>query len=94
MNCAYCNKKATGEYSVHRDGFCEGPEVELCNACGSSTLPTLHDIWNKIRATPNLAKAKKLISKLEDEDLFALSRWMKDEGYLMFPSTSSYKKSY
>lgn len=46
--CAYCEKVAEGHYSVHRDGFGVGPEVELCDACGGKREPTLSSIWTKI----------------------------------------------
>jgi ribosomal protein L24E len=46
--CAFCSEPAEGNYSVHRDGFCEGPEVELCDACGKDVEPTLADIWSRI----------------------------------------------
>jgi hypothetical protein len=46
--CAYCHKPAEGRYSVHRDGFCEGPQVPLCDACGSGNQPSLHQIWRRI----------------------------------------------
>lgn len=43
--CAVCRKKTEGEYSIHRDGFGEGPEVPLCNECGSGEPPTCEEIW-------------------------------------------------
>ena len=46
--CAFCDEPAEGNYAVHRDGFGEGPEVDLCNACGSKTTPTLETIWARI----------------------------------------------
>jgi hypothetical protein len=46
--CAYCGAPSEGNYSVHRDGFCVGPEVELCDGCGGSRYPTLSEIWDKI----------------------------------------------
>jgi hypothetical protein len=46
--CAYCGKPSEGNYTVHRDGFDKGPEVELCDGCGGSRYPTLSMIWDKI----------------------------------------------
>ena len=46
--CAVCNNYAEGEYSIHRDGFSVGPEVPLCNACGSGESPSCEEIWGKI----------------------------------------------
>lgn len=46
--CVYCEKEAEGEYSIHRDGFCEGPEVPLCNDCGGSEYPSCPEIWEVI----------------------------------------------
>lgn len=50
--CAYCGRVAEGKYSVHRDGFGEGPEVPLCNRCGSGKKPTLGEIWAVTRKGP------------------------------------------
>lgn len=46
--CAFCDAPATGDYAIHRDGFGEGPEVNLCDRCGSNDEPTERDIWAKI----------------------------------------------
>lgn len=46
--CAYCGGPAEGNYSIHRDGFCIGPEVPLCDRCGSRQYPTCGEIWNRI----------------------------------------------
>jgi hypothetical protein len=47
-NCAFCGQPAEGNYSIHRDGFGEGPEVDLCDAHGGDLLPTCEEIWAKI----------------------------------------------
>jgi len=49
--CAHCWKPAEGNYSIHRDGFGEGPEVPLCDACGGEETPTCEDIWHKTSKT-------------------------------------------
>jgi hypothetical protein len=46
--CSYCGALAEGDHSIHRDGFCEGPEVDLCNAHGSGAYPSLSLIWERI----------------------------------------------
>lgn len=46
--CALCREYAEGEYSIHRDGFGVGPEVPLCNACGSKESPSCEEIWRRI----------------------------------------------
>lgn len=46
--CSYCGALSEGQYSVHRDGFDQGPEVPLCNKCGAGDEPTLAKIWAKI----------------------------------------------
>jgi len=46
--CACCESPAEGNYSIHRDGFGEGPEVWLCDACGSKPTPTCEEIWARI----------------------------------------------
>lgn len=43
--CAYCDGFAQGNYSIHRDGFGVGPEVDLCDGCGGQELPTCDEIW-------------------------------------------------
>lgn len=43
--CAYCEEPAEGNYGIHRDGLGEGPELDLCDACGSGEYPTLQEIW-------------------------------------------------
>ena len=59
MRCAYCGKRAEGHYSIHRDRFCEGPTVPLCDACGQDGEPTLDQIWAKIANPEPLIKAIK-----------------------------------
>lgn len=48
--CTYCGKVVLGEpeYTIHRDGFGEGPEVPLCNGCGAREQPSCEDIWRRI----------------------------------------------
>ena len=51
--CAYCQQPSQGNYSVHRDAFGEGPEVDLCDECGGNeTTPTLEEIWTRISQHP------------------------------------------
>lgn len=64
MRCAACGDHAQGNASIHRDGFGEGPEVELCDACGMAELPTCEELWKQIaerRASPvvSLSDARK-----------------------------------
>lgn len=47
--CAYCGGKAEGKYSIHRDGFGIGPQVPLCNEHGSRPLPSMAQIWERIK---------------------------------------------
>ena len=52
VGCSACGKPAEGHYSVHRDGFDEGPEVPICDACAAPMEeggPTLAEIWAAIR---------------------------------------------
>ncbi len=46
--CAFCGEPAEGNSAIHRDGFCEGPTVDLCDACGLHETPTLEEIWGRI----------------------------------------------
>lgn len=48
LSCAYCGEPAEGNYSIHRDGFGQGPEVPICDAHGGSEDPSCHLIWIEI----------------------------------------------
>lgn len=50
MTCAACGNVAEGNYAIHRDGFSDGPEVPLCDACGSEEEPTCEELWAAIAA--------------------------------------------
>lgn len=49
MVCAACGARADGNYSTHRDGHGIGPQVMLCDGCGSGNKPTWGDMWKQIR---------------------------------------------
>ena len=44
-----CGSEAGTSYSIHMHGFGEGPEVYLCDACGSEELPSMDTIWANIK---------------------------------------------
>lgn len=46
--CAFCGGPAEGNYSINRDGFGAGPEVELCDEHGGHETPTCEEIWDHI----------------------------------------------
>lgn len=48
--CAYCGNPASGHWAIERDGFGEGPEVDLCEFCAGNDprAPSLQDIWERI----------------------------------------------
>lgn len=46
--CAACGEPVEFNHSIHRDGFCEGPEVWICDGCGSDELPTCEQIYAAI----------------------------------------------
>lgn len=48
LKCAYCGWPAQGNYSINRDGAFVGPEVDLCDSCGSNSVPTMETIWERI----------------------------------------------
>lgn len=52
LSCAYCCAGIQGNFSIHRDGFSEGPEVPLCDECGSETGPSTDEIWSRISQVP------------------------------------------
>lgn len=51
--CAYCGTwiGPEPEYTIHRDGYDEGPEVPLCCSCGERSGPSCHTIWSRISRT-------------------------------------------
>lgn len=59
--CAYCDKPAEGRFSIHRDGFVDGPEVDLCDECGGHPHPTVFDIWERISQAQS--KPRKAVRK-------------------------------
>ena len=52
--CAACGDAASVGtdreplYTIHRDGFGEGPEVPLCAECGADELPDCPTLWAMI----------------------------------------------
>lgn len=46
--CSYCGKPCEGHFAIHRDGFCVGPEVPLCDEHGGSEEPTVEAIWTRL----------------------------------------------
>lgn len=52
--CVYCHQSAQGNYSIHETEeamWNGGPEVPLCNGCGSTSTPTCPEIWAHIAET-------------------------------------------
>lgn len=46
--CAACGEPVSGNYAIHRDGFGEGPEVDICDDCGSGPMPSCEELWEMI----------------------------------------------
>lgn len=59
-HCAFCSKPHEGQFSIHRDGFCEGPQVPLCNACGGKSEPSEAQIWERISQAPELVERRRM----------------------------------
>jgi hypothetical protein len=61
--CAACGTKIRGkaQYSIHRDGFCIGPEVSLCVACGEDVTPTCEQLWEMIRERRRASAGRKRV---------------------------------
>ena len=56
QHCAYCSApipEDNVEYTIHRDGMDQGPEVPLCEDCGSEPEPTCEQIWARISQVLN-----------------------------------------
>ena len=49
LTCAFCGAKAEGHYSIHRDGFGVGREVNLCDRDGRSFEPSCEIIWDALK---------------------------------------------
>ncbi len=65
--CAACGQPAEGNCSIHRDGFGEGPQVDLCDACGGQKTPTCETLWGMIalRRLPEVASIERARQKRE-----------------------------
>lgn len=46
--CAFCGNPVQGHFSIHRDYIDKGPQVPLCDKCGSAAGPSACEIWAKI----------------------------------------------
>ena len=48
--CAYCKSlhHSTPNFTIHRDGYGVGPEVPLCDGCGSGQHISCAQIWKAI----------------------------------------------
>lgn len=57
--CAYCGGPAQGNFSLHRDGFCQGPQVDLCDNCGSGSTPSCEQIWDVIAVRKDRPRSTK-----------------------------------
>lgn len=66
QRCAFCSRRAEGNFSVHRDGFCIGPEVELCDHCGLYPTPSLPEIWAKIGQASECERCDKPFAEGEE----------------------------
>lgn len=55
--CAACGTEIVGKapFGIHRDGFCDGPEVDICAACGGENSITTGDLWAAIKVRRNAA---------------------------------------
>ena len=72
--CAYCGKAALGNYSIHRDGFGMGPEVDLCDHCGGNPEPQEAQIWAKIGQSDECLKCEEEILS-GDERVGSFHSW-------------------
>ena len=52
--CAMCLEPWQGNYTIHRDGMGVGPELPLCDGCGSERGPTCEEIWHAFRVCSQL----------------------------------------
>ena len=48
--CAACGQPSSGNHTIHRDGYGEGPVVPLCATCGDLPRPTCEEVWAMIAA--------------------------------------------
>lgn len=68
--CVYCGEKAQGNYTIHRDGMGVGPEVDLCDRCGSEETPTCEEIWARLSGPTRILPMNRRLIQQEIEDLF------------------------
>jgi hypothetical protein len=68
--CAYCGQPSEGFFSIHRDGFDEGPEVALCIEHGGYETPSCEEIWDRIsQAGKKHVQADQAIVKIGGEEI-------------------------
>jgi len=63
--CAYCGNAAQGNRSIHRDGLGIGPEVDLCDNCGSGSQPSCDQIWDRIAISKERPKKSVQVLKAD-----------------------------
>lgn len=51
-SCVLCRGPSEGKYTIHRDGFGEGPDVPLCVACAEDENITCEMIWAYLKLEP------------------------------------------
>lgn len=57
--CANCGWGAEGNFSIHDTPDMDGPEVDLCDSCGGSELPTCAAIWR------NIARRREMVNNAQ-----------------------------
>jgi hypothetical protein len=75
--CAYCTQPSQGNYSIHRDGFGEGPDVPLCDSCGEGQWPTEEEIWSTVGQAENCIKCEEEI-RPDDQRKGSFHAWCYD----------------
>lgn len=76
--CHMCGMDAQGNYTVHRDGFSSGPEVDLCDGCGCSSGPSLASIWEGIQL-PGFS----VLDRTETTRPKTLDKWIDGADFLV-----------
>lgn len=68
--CFCCGNPSQGNYAIHQHGFCDGPEVPLCDDCGKHEEPNALTIWesikNRTKENQQLQKNEEKFDKLEE----------------------------
>lgn len=84
--CPACGAaiKGRAHFGIHRDGFGQGPQVSICDACGGNEAITCEDLWAAIKVRRNARESGVVVrepkSVLEIVHAFVRALAMENHG--------------